>query len=118
MLPILWNMTVDDLLRKLNESGCTAIGFADDIAILISGPYEEVLGQLMQRIFRVVGKWCRESGLSVNPDKTGLILFTKKRVISAFSRPKLFGKQLVMTNKVKYLGVILDSKLTFDDHVE
>lgn len=34
--PILWNMTVDDLLMKLNGAGCLAIGYADDIALLFS----------------------------------------------------------------------------------
>ena len=36
-------------------SGCSqAIGYADDIAILVTGAFEEVLGQLIQRAFRLV----------------------------------------------------------------
>ena len=116
--PILWNMTVDDLLTKLNRTGCIAVGFADDIALLISGAFEEVLSQLMQRIFRLVEEWCEESGLSVNPEKTGLILFTNKRRILTLNTPKLFGTRLTMTNKVKYLGVILDEGLTWRYHIE
>ena len=52
--PILWNMTVDDLLVKLNGSGCLAIGYADDIAILISGAFEGVLSSLMSTALRIV----------------------------------------------------------------
>lgn len=116
--PILWNMTVDDLLTRLNEAGCIAIGYADDIAILISGAFEGILSQLMRRVFILVEKWCQDSGLSVNPEKTGLVLFTNKRKTLPFSAPTLFGELLVKTSKVKYLGVILDEKLTWKDHIE
>jgi ribonuclease HI len=115
--PILWNITVDDLLTKLNGAGCIAVGFADDIALLISGAFEEILGQLMQRIFKLVEEWCAGTGLSVNPDKTGLVLFTKRR-ITAFSEPRLFGKQLTRNKVVKYLGVIIDEKLTWREHIQ
>jgi ribonuclease HI len=116
--PILWNMTVDNLLEKLNESGYLAIGYADDIAILISGAFEEVLSSLMSSAFRIVEEWCSESGLSVNPEKTGFILFTKKRNLLALQMPKLFGIHLKLTDKVKYLGVILDSRLEWREHIE
>lgn len=52
--PILWNMTVDDLLVKLNEAGYLAIGYADDITILISGAFEKVLSSIMSMAFRIV----------------------------------------------------------------
>ena len=116
--PILWNMTVDDLLVKLNEAGYLAIGYADDIAILISGAFEEVLSSLMSKAFRIVEEWCSESGLSVNPDKTGLILFTRKRKLLALSMPILFGTRLKLKDSVKYLGVILDSRLEWKEHIE
>jgi len=116
--PILWNMTVDCLLVKLNEAGYLAIGYADDIAILISGAFEEVLSSVMSMAFRIVEEWCSESGLSVNPDKTGLILFTRKRKLLALQMPILFGTHLKLTDKVKYLGVILDNRLEWREHIE
>ena len=33
--PLLWNLTVDELLRDLNEAGYYLVRFADDIAIII-----------------------------------------------------------------------------------
>lgn len=72
----------------------------------------------MQGIFRIVEKWCGETGLSVNAGKTGLVLFTNKRKTLTMRMPELFGTQLKMTNKVKYLGVILDEKLTWNSHIE
>jgi len=72
----------------------------------------------MNGAFRIVEEWCNESGLSVNPDKTGLILFSRKRKLNAPQMPMLFGTLLKLTDKVKYLGVILDSRLDWKDHIE
>jgi Reverse transcriptase (RNA-dependent DNA polymerase) len=42
--PLLWNMVVDQLLRRLNEAHLWAQGFADDVVILINGhTYEKSL---------------------------------------------------------------------------
>jgi hypothetical protein len=35
--------------------------------------------------------WCNELGLSVNPDKTGLVAFTRRRKLPGFFEPRLFG---------------------------
>jgi retron-type reverse transcriptase len=35
--PLLWSLVVDELLGELNEGGYHAIGYADDLAILING---------------------------------------------------------------------------------
>ena len=62
---------------------------------------------------------CRdEVGLSVNPDKTGLVAFTKKRKPQGFFEPQLFGVKLRLSGSAKYLGFILDSRLNCREHVE
>ena len=60
----------------------------------------------------------RTLGLSVNPDKTGLVVFTRKRKLPGFFEPRLFRKILHCSMSVKYLGVILDSRLTRKEHVD
>jgi hypothetical protein len=56
--------------------------------------------------------------LTVNPDKTGLVVFTRKRKVPGFFQPYLFGRVVKRTISVKYLGVILDSRLTWKEHVD
>jgi hypothetical protein len=62
--------------------------------------------------------WCNEVGLSVNPDKTGLVAFTRKRKLQGFFEPHFFGVKLSLLRSVKYLEVILDSRLTWRVHTE
>lgn len=116
--PLIWNILVDDLLHLLNESGFHTIAYADDLTILLTGKYEGVLCSLMQSALRIIEKWCAERSLSVNPTKTDLILFTKKRKLNPMVLPKLKGTQLRLVNEVKYLGVVLDSKLGWGRHLE
>jgi hypothetical protein len=66
----------------------------------------------------IVEKWCDEVGLSVNPGKTGLVTFTRRRKLVGFFEPRFFGRNLQCSGSVKYLGVILDSRLTWREHMD
>lgn len=116
--PLLWLMPGNGLLRKLNELGFPTYGFADDYLILISGMCISTLFDLMQQALRAVENWCNEIGLSVNPSKTSLVLFTERRILNGVRSLQFFGSELNVTNQVKYLGVILDSKLNWSAHVD
>lgn len=57
-------------------------------------------------------------GLSVNPNKTSIVLFTKKRNRNGVRPLRFFDSEIVVTEQRKYVGVILDSKLSWTTHVE
>ena len=54
----------------------------------------------------------------MNPDKTELILFTRRHKIPDFLLPEIGGQRLKLSDTVRYLGLILDRKLLWRDNIE
>jgi hypothetical protein len=103
--PLLWSLVVDSLLDELNSQGLYCQGYADDGAILVSGPDLDVVCGLVQTALSAVEP-CRGQGLGVNPTKTELILFTRRKNRDGFLPPTFYRQQLTLVNQVKFLGVI------------
>lgn len=118
--PILWCMVIDSLLVRLNNAGIFTQGYSDDVSSLVCGDFESTLGDRMRTAIKIVEDWCGEKGLKVNPIKTKVILFSKRKgeKDKALGRLKLFGKELSLTASAKYLGVIFDCKMTWIAHFE
>lgn len=114
---MLWSLVVDDLLNSLVAMGFEVIGYADDIVIVVRGKHDETLSNRMQIALNYTLAWCKGEGLNVNPSKTTLVIFTRKRNVN-IKAPSLDGVQLTFSSRVKYLGVILDKKLNWSEHLE
>lgn len=116
--PLLWCLVIDSLISKLNSLGIYAQGYADDLVVLIRGAFPATISEVSQRALNTVAAWCIEHNLTVNPMKTKVVLFTRRRNLEGYSSPTFAGQILERTGAVKYLGVILDCKLTWKLHVE
>jgi hypothetical protein len=106
-------VAVDELLWELNDSDyytCT-VGYADDIAVLINGKFLQTVSEVLQTALCTVQQWCERTNLSINPNKTVVIPFTRKRDI-------LFNNIIQLSNEVKYLGLILDKGLTWKKQLD
>jgi hypothetical protein len=63
--------------------------------------------------------WATECGLKFSTSKTETLIFTKKNLTSACIRPLLlYNKPIPYVNAAKYLGVTLDSQLSFKQHID
>ena len=76
--PILWSTVADSLLKWLSTQGVFAQGYADDGVVLVCGKFLNTVCDVMQRVLRGVERWCHDKMLSVNPNKTEMILFTRR----------------------------------------
>jgi hypothetical protein len=74
--PLLWCLVVDELIAGLNGGGIYAQGYADDLCLLAVGKFPNTVSGLTQWALHSVETWYDGHGLSVNPDKTGLVAFT------------------------------------------
>ena len=63
--------------------------------------------------------WCFDNRLLLNPDKTKLIVYGNRQMISKLQdfRLTLLGKELLPVDSVKDLGVMFNGKLSFNDHI-
>ena len=116
--PLLWLLVVNTVLKKLDENYFKVVAYADDVAIIISGIFPNVICSKMNTALRMISDWAKSCGLDVNPSKTDLILFTKNRIPSNLDLPGIDGKVLSLSSKAKYLGVILDPKLNWYPNIE
>jgi hypothetical protein len=89
---------VDDLIRGLNNDGYLTVGYADDIAILINGKFPQTVSEVLQTALYSVQQWCERTNLSINPNKTVIIPFTRKRNIKGLKEPILFSKTIQLSN--------------------
>ena len=68
LLPLLWSLDVDKFIGGLNnENGCYRLGYADDIAILISGKFLHTISGLFQETLNTVQQWCDGTSVSIIP---------------------------------------------------
>jgi ribonuclease HI len=116
--PTLWSLIADSLLKWLTQQGIFAQGYADDGVALVVGNILSTICDIMQGILNGVERWCQQMQLSINPEKTEFILFTRRYKPDDVKDIKFYGKSLMLTKQVKYLGVLLDHKLSFKNHVE
>jgi len=61
--------------------------------------------------------WGAAKGLEFSPSKTVAVIFTRKRKFTPPRAIEIGGIQIPYTNTVKYLGVTLDSKLSWSPHI-
>ena len=114
--PLLFLLYINDLPTALQT---TPRLFADDTALLISNPSFSKMESLTASELSSVSTWMASNGLTLHPNKTFALN------ISSFSRkPCPFDLSLTLNNvkietpKVtKYLGILIDDKLTFKSHI-
>ena len=91
--------------------------FADDTSIYFETDSLLTLQKVVNRELRKVRKWL-EAIFSLNISKTNYVIFhSKVRKIDEFTGIKIGSKTIKRENYVKYLGILVDSTLTWKPHI-
>lgn len=115
--PTLWNIVYDELLDMPTEPGTRLIGFADDLALVTTARDPENLENIMNRTIRDIDRWMTDKGLQIVPSKTKAIILTRKKVPPTLSL-LLRGQTIPVEKEARYLGVTLDTRMSFLSHID
>lgn len=108
--PILYAIYTHDLEFSI-AGNVNVLQYADDLAIYVSGRSIFKLTYLLNNALKLLKTWLDQNALSLSVSKSCAVLFTKMRSPPTFSI--FFDGQLIPSeNEFKFLGLILDSKLT------
>ena len=93
--------------------------FADDILIYCSGKTPTTLAACLSKAATRLGTWLTERGLCINVNKTkAMLLPPKHQQCPADILIRCCDATLSIVNEYKYLGIIIDSTLSWEAHVD
>jgi hypothetical protein len=72
----------------------------------------------MNENLKFLTHWLNYNKLKLNMDKTKFMVITNKRINKNDISLQIADQKIERVDKMKYLGVILDAGLKFDDHVD
>ena len=116
MGPLIWNIVYDSILRMDMGPKTTIIAYADDIVVIgtdkeMKNIEKEVNWQLAR-----INEKLEQMGLEIAPDKSEAIVITG-RTQEEPVRIRIKGEEIKIKESIKYLGVIIDAKLSFKEHL-
>ena len=115
--PLLFLLYINDFRVCLSK---TSSGhFADDTFIIYNSKKLKTIETVINTELKEVIKWLRLNKLSLNASKTELIFFRSKRHHLNYNNIsiKFNGIKLTPVDHVKYLGMYLDSFLSWEYHI-
>jgi hypothetical protein len=116
--PGMWNILYNSLLNLTFMSGTKIIAFADDLLSLTRGKSVSEVENTVNIELKKFSSWAKENKVSFNDQKSKVILKTRrKRKERKDLEVYLNNKQLRQVKTMKYLGVIIDNKLTLREHI-
>lgn len=115
--PDLWNASYDDILRLEMPEDTFLVGFADDIAAVITARNVTEAQRKLTQVMIRSQTWLSAQGLELATEKTELLLITRRQIPLQVEM-RVCDQPIITQTSVRYLGIRLDPKLTFGAHIK
>ncbi len=116
--PVMWNLGFESLLSLFENDYAWINGFADDAGLILTGSNTKLMMHRMQAAVDKALDWGTKSGLQFSPHKTVVVLFSRQHKVTYPDRLIMRGREIPFSDTVKYLGLTLDSKLSWKGHLK
>ncbi len=114
--PLLFTLYINDLPSVCPNTNIQM--YADDTVIYIHGSsVSQVANELTESLVHVAA-WLEQCCLQLNISKTVCMFITKTKNLSVVPDVFVSGERLQVVSEYKYLGVLIDSKLSFKAQVK
>ncbi|GBN53794.1 RNA-directed DNA polymerase from mobile element jockey [Araneus ventricosus] len=111
--PVLFSCYINDIPKQFNTLLCM---YADDTAILAQNKNPNYIQLALNRHLATIEDWFHKWKIAINAGKTEAVMFCKNIKNLNFPQLKINNIQIPWSQECKYLGVILDRKLTWKPH--
>ena len=114
--PLLFIIYINDLHKALNKS--TAFHFANDTNLLYSHKDPDFIRKTMNKELGLLFEWLCANRLTLNVGKTEFIIFRPPKtnlinqIVLTLNQTRIF-----LASQIKYLGILLDDRLTWKPHI-
>lgn len=114
--PLLWNIMYDGILRLELPEKTTIVGFADDIAIVVTAKHIHEIEAAINAAVAKIKNWLVANELQLADHKTEAVLISSRKKVEFVSFQ--VGEQTIVSKQaIKYLGVMIDNRLKFAEHI-
>jgi len=114
---MLWNVAYDTVLMIEKDQDCEIICYADDTLLLTSGSSYQEASIKASILAETALERITEIGLTVAVEKTEILAFHKRKGnIPQDATVKVNNVEIKLKRSMKYLGLILDGQLKFEEH--
>ncbi|XP_043243991.1 uncharacterized protein LOC122392786 [Amphibalanus amphitrite] len=120
MAPLLWLIYCNDLDEDINTNTTRSL-YADDTALLATGRSLQACADQLQPDLDQVARWLDKWKVEASPSKCVFTTFSlHAKEVNGKAVPTLTfkGDQLAHEKNPTFLGLTLDSQLTFTNHIE
>jgi len=116
--PSFWNIMYNSLFQLEFTRQTKVIAFADDLVILTKGDTTAEAENYMNLELQKISNWAQNNKLKFNENKSKTMLLSRRRRKERKEVELYVNNRIIeQVNTIKYLGIILDNKLTFREHV-
>ena len=105
------------LVKILSHSRMLLLSFADDTNIFFEHSNLATLQRIVNKELKKLSLWLNANRLALNISKTNFVIFAAKNKPLSTVTILLNKKAIEEKKYVKYLGVLIDSQLTFKYHI-